>query len=448
MSQKELSRLDLVQSILNKQTTQVEAALLLGITDRQVRRLISRYKAKGPIGLVSRKRGQVSKRKIPQSEIYRIASIIKQQYPDFGATLAHEKLVELHDVKISVETVRKIMHEQGIKQAKSRKNKPAHQSRMRRARFGELIQIDGSPHDWFEGRAASCCLIVFIDDATSACVGMRFYPTETTQAYMEVARWHIEHYGLPASFYSDKHSIFKSTKEHGKDTQFGRAMRELGIQTICAETPQAKGRVERSNQTLQDRLVKEMRLRGISSIEEANTFLENEYIEMYNSKFAKPPKEAQIAHRECSFGADELDLILCKKYTRKATKSLEISFKGKKIQLDRTRHRLKGNQITICESLDDEALTLVHEGEVLIFKIIDNKPKAIEVVNDKTLNQQVDKAVKCNHSNKTYRPASNHPWVIRSKAQTMAKNVKHKPSKQDVRDMIKNHEIKDYSESA
>lgn len=438
MSQKELTRLEVIKKVVEKALTQLEASLLLGITDRQIRRLQTRYLQFGAQGLISQKRGQPSKRKIAKAEVDRIVEIIKDDYSDFGPTLAHEKLTTNHGVTVSVESVRKIMDTHDIRRSKSRKKKAAHQSRPRRSSFGELIQIDGSPHDWFEGRAEKCCLIVFIDDATSACVGMRFYPTETTKAYMEVARWHIKRYGLPISFYSDKHTIFKSPKDDGNDTQFGRAMKELGIQTICAETPQAKGRVERSNQTLQDRLVKEMRLRNINDIETANEFLEQEYIDMYNDQFAKPPKNTEVAHRENFFTDWELELILCEKHHRIVTKSLELSFDNKKIQLDKTKHRLKGQTITICESFQDGAITLLHDQELLTFRIMETRAKAVEVANDKTLNHHVDKAAsaskKCRQKTK---PKSNHPW---RKEVCHQNTVDNKPSKQQVRDAVKEYD--------
>ena len=219
-----------------------------------------------------------------------VARLIRTQYGDFGPTLAAEKLHERHEHRLSAETLRQWMIADGLWQPKSRKRARIHPRRPRRPCRGELVQIDGSPHDWFEGRGPRCTLIVFIDDAAGELMALRFAPAETTWAYMQTLQAYLNQHGRPVALYSDKHSIFRiNHPEHeGELTQFSRALKTLDIAPIHANTPQAKGRVERANQTLQDRLVKEMRLRAISDIDTANTFL-RAFIEHYNQRFAVAP---------------------------------------------------------------------------------------------------------------------------------------------------------------
>ncbi len=219
-----------------------------------------------------------------------VARLIRTQYGDFGPTLAAEKLHERHEHRLSAETLRQWMIADGLWQPKSRKRARIHPRRPRRPCRGELVQIDGSPHDWFEGRGPRCTLIVFIDDAAGELMALRFAPAETTWAYMQTLQAYLNQHGRPVALYSDKHSIFRiNHPEHeGELTQFSRALKTLDIAPIHANTPQAKGRVERANQTLQDRLVKEMRLRAISDIDTANTFLPA-FIEHYNQRFAVAP---------------------------------------------------------------------------------------------------------------------------------------------------------------
>ncbi len=275
MSHKELDRLHIIQESLNRHITQEQAAARIGISIRQVKRLVQRYRNEGPSGLVSRRRGKRPNNSFSTEFRATVISLLKGRYADFGPTLACEKLREIHGLCLSIETLRKWMVEEGIWRERRRKFARIYQRRMRRPSYGELIQIDGSPHDWFEGRGPKCTLIVFIDDATSALMALRFAPAETTRAYMETLRGYLNDHGVPLALYSDRHSIFRvnNPEREGELTQFTRAIKTLGIEPIHANSPQAKGRVERANQTLQDRLVKEMRLQGISDIETANAWL-------------------------------------------------------------------------------------------------------------------------------------------------------------------------------
>ncbi|EGP4635655.1 ISNCY family transposase, partial [Escherichia coli] len=266
MSHKELHRLQIIQE---------QAAARIGISIRQVKRLVQRYRNEGPSGLVSHRRGKRPNNSFSTEFRATVISLLKGRYADFGPTFACEKLREIHGLSLSVETLRKWMIEEGLWRERRRKIARIYQRRMRRPSYGELIQIDGSPHDWFENRGPRCTLIVFIDDATSALMALRFVPAETTRAYMETLRGYLNDHGVPLALYSDRHSIFRvnNPEREGELTQFTRAIKTLGIEPIHANSPQAKGRVERANQTLQDRLVKEMRLQNISDIETANAWL-------------------------------------------------------------------------------------------------------------------------------------------------------------------------------
>ena len=249
----------------------------------------------GAEGLVSGHRGKTSGNARSSSMRQAVLSLVRERYRDFGPTLASEKLLELHGESISREALRRWMIADGLWQSKPRRKARIHPRRPRRPGFGELVQIDGSPHDWFEGRAEPCTLIVFIDDATSRLLALRFVPAETTQAYMETLAEYLDQHGRPVALYSDKHSIFRVNhpQREGELTQFSRALKTLDIQSIHAHTPQAKGRVEKANQTLQDRLVKEMRLQGICDQDTANAFVPT-FIRQYNARFAvispKPPQ--------------------------------------------------------------------------------------------------------------------------------------------------------------
>lgn len=274
MSRGELNRLDVLQQLANRQLKQRQAAELLNLSTRQVIRLVKAFKQEGPAALVSKRRGHPSNNRLAVALRAQVCELLRTRYPDFGPTLAHEKLRAVHGLSLGLESVRQLMIRQGLWQPRRARKAVIHQLRERRTRTGELIQIDGSPHNWFEGRAEKCVLLVMVDDATSRLMQMRFVEAETTFNYFAVVRSYISEHGKPLAFYSDKFSVFRVNIPNALSgtglTQFGRAMKELSIELICAHSPQAKGRVERANQTLQDRLVKELRLRAISSVQEAN----------------------------------------------------------------------------------------------------------------------------------------------------------------------------------
>ena len=277
MSVKELDRVELLGRVIERRLTQRQAAAQLGLSLRQVERLCRALRQQGASGLVSRKRGRPSNRKLPEGLREHVLNLVRNRYSDFGPTLACEKLAEQHGVDVSRETLRLWMIDAGFWVPRVERRRRAYQPRYRRSCLGELVQIDGCEHAWFEDRGPKCTLLVYVDDATSRLMELRFVVSESAFDYFAATRSYLEHHGKPVALYSDKASIFRVVvAEAAKGTgitQFGRALSDLNIDIICANTPQAKGRVERAHLTLQDRLVKELRLRSISTLEAGNTYL-------------------------------------------------------------------------------------------------------------------------------------------------------------------------------
>ena len=273
MSKRELNRLDVLARLDGDKLSVAVAAGLMNITPRQTYRLLGRYRNGGASAIADQRRGRPSNNRLPDTVRDHATALVREFYPDFGPTLAAEKLAERHDLRVSRETLRNWMRQAGIWASRAER-KRIQQPRYRREHIGELVQIDGSEHRWFEDRAAPCTLLVFVDDATSQLMELRFVASESTFAYFEALKAYLHRHGKPVAFYSDKHSIFRVSNEHAASgngmTQFGRALSELNIEILCANTSQAKGRVERAHHTLQDRLVKELRLAGISTIDAAN----------------------------------------------------------------------------------------------------------------------------------------------------------------------------------
>jgi transposase len=405
MSNREITRLEVMQRLKDKRLRQHEASRMLGISVRQVKRLFRAYKARGPSGLVSRRRGKPSNHQLDPNIMQQAIDLICEHYQDFGPTLAHEKLTEKHDLWLSRESVRGIMIAEGWWKPKRAKEPSTHPMRERRACFGELVQIDGSDHDWFEGRAPSCTLLVYIDDATGQLLELWFVPEETFFGYCEASRHYFERYGKPVAFYSDKHGIFRVNQPRPLGTtsgltQFGRAMQELDVQIICANTPQAKGRIERANQTLQDRLVKELRLRRISDVDSANAFLP-EFRTDYNRRFAVVPRSNHNAHRPL-LKSENLDILLTHQKTGTLSKNLTVQSKGViyQIQSNRPDYALRNAQVTVCENAKGE-VTILYKNKTLAYTIYQKSPRQAEVVDTKTLDRQI-KVPKP--------PAPNHPW--------------------------------------
>ncbi len=414
LSHKELDRVTVMKTLSSGSIKQKDAAKQLGLSIRQVKRLLKRFRREGPQGLASHRRGKPSNRRLSEETSTQAIDLIKEHYHDFGPTLAHEKLTEKHSITLSVETLRQWMIAAEVWEPKIRKHPKVFQLRERRSRFGELIQIDGSPHDWFENRDDPCTLIVFIDDATGNLLHLCFVPTETTQAYMEALRNYLQRYGRPVSFYSDKHSIFrvnaKETATGNTLTQFGRVLNTLDIEAIHAHTPQAKGRVERANQTLQDRLVKEMRINNINDKETANTFL-NDFREDYNRRFAVIPKNQEDAHRQVLHSEQEFDLIFARHNTRTLSKNLTLQYQNTiyQIKTKNRNRRLRFAKVTVCEDFNG-TVTLLYQGKALEFSTYEKAKKPTPLENEKTINQRVDKAIELQTKHPKRKPAPDHPW--------------------------------------
>jgi transposase len=403
MSVEERDRSHLVRAYLEHRLCQREASERLGIGVRQFKRLVRAWKQEGDAGLVSRQRGRPSNRRLTAGRRADIAALLKGKYAGFGATLASEKLLELDGIVVSVETVRQMQIALGEWKPKSRRVRRVFQLRERRARYGELVQIDGSPHDWFEGRGPRCTLIVFIDDATGRLVGLRFVQAESTRAYLETLRAHVLAHGRPVAFYSDRHGIFRvnakeATTGDGK-TEFGRVAERLGIAVIHARTPQAKGRVERANQTLQDRLVKEMRLRNISSMEAANGF-SPVFIASFNQRFAGPPRDEASAFRPWTDTPKALDAALARREERVLSKALTFSSAGTKycVNAGGPGTALRGAKVTLHHFIGG-GMAVHYKDRVLPVTAYGTYPVPDPVEDEKTLDARLDAIIAAQRDN-------------------------------------------------
>jgi transposase len=397
MSAKERDRAHVVRQVVDRRLRQGRAAELLGVGVRQIKRLVALYRRRGDRGLVSGRRGKRSNNRLAADVVARIEAALRDRYGDFGATLAAEKLAAHEGIAVSAETVRQIQIRLGLWQPRRRRRKRVFQIRERRARFGELIQVDGSHHDWLEGRGLRCALIVFIDDATSRLTGLLFGEAETTRGYLELLRSHILAHGVPLALYSDRHGIFRVNAKEVESgdglTELGRVVGRLGIEQICATTPQAKGRVERANQTLQDRLVKEMRLAGISDMAAAQAFLPG-FMARYNAQFAVAPRAGEDAHRPWSEDLAALDAALARHDERTLSKALTFSAGGA-VHCIRTRDAgiaLRGARVTVRHYLDGR-MDVVFKDRLLPYTTVRKLPRAAAVEDDKTLDARVDAIV-------------------------------------------------------
>jgi hypothetical protein len=312
MSKQEFSRLDVLLRVQSGRLRVSDACVLIGLQRRQVFRLLRGLKQDGATSLLSKRRGRPSNHRLPDEVRTLALSIVRERYSDFGPSLAAEKLAEHHGCSVSRETLRGWMIADGLWQDRRHRLPSPHQPRRRRDCLGELVQIDGSEHGWFEDRGPPCTLLAFVDDATSRLMQLRFVTSESAFDYFRATRGYLKEHGKPVAFYSDKHGIFRVNRKEaaGGDgvTQFGRALLALNIDIICANSPQAKGRIERAFGTLQDRMVKELRLAGISSIAAANAWLPG-FITAYNTRFGRDPANAKDLHRPLT-QADDLDEIL------------------------------------------------------------------------------------------------------------------------------------------
>lgn len=362
LTMRDLDRLKVLQEALEGRLTQRQAAEQLDLSDRQVRRLCRRLEKRGPKGIIHGLRGRDSNRQLATGLLERALKLVKEHYSDFGPTFACEKLAERDGIALAVNTLRKGMIHEGL--WRPRRHKPFHRAwRPRKACVGEMIQVDGSDHDWFEGRGPRCWLIAFVDDATSRLMWAEFADSEDTLTLMRLAGVYLRRHGRPLSFYVDKDSIYKTSRQADADedlreelpmTQFTRAMSELEINVICANSPQAKGRVERGFKTHQNRLVKEMRLAGISSKQAANDFLRQKYFAAHNKRFAVAPASHVDAHRRL-YPDQKLDRILSLRVERTVLGDFTVRWKKRFFQLlEQQPTRVKpGDKIQVEVRLDD-----------------------------------------------------------------------------------------------
>jgi len=402
ISQRELKRLHIIHKVLDEELSQVEASEILLLSNRQIRRIVSKIRQEGDKGIRHGLRGKASGRRLSKKVKDKVIRLYKEKYKGFGPTLATEKLLELDDIKISKETLRNWLIESGDWE-RVRKVREHRQWRERKHYFGEMVQMDGSRHDWFEGRASECVLMGYIDDATGEAYG-RFYEYEGTIPAMNSFKRYTEKYGIPSSVYVDRHSTYKLT---GKPTiedelankmpksQFERALEELGVRVIHAYSPQAKGRIERLFNTFQDRVVKEMRLKGIASIEEGNKFLEG-YLPIYNKRFTVKALQEANLHREIPAGLN-LDKVLCIKTERVLRNDFTIAHDGKLYQVAEHVHAKK----VMVEERVDGSLHITYDNRILKYKEITSRP-----VREKAVETKVFKAKK----KKVYTPPKDHPW--------------------------------------
>lgn len=397
MSSKEINQINVFERLNKREIKQKEAGMILNLSNRQIRKKLKDFRHLGPKSLIHSLRGRSSNNQFDPVVKAKAVSLIENKYPDFGPTFASEKLEENHSIIINHETLRLIMISAGLWQAKQKK--PTHREwRERKECFGELIQLDGSDHDWFEGRAPRCTLLAFIDDATSNINHLEF-AGETTFGAMGATKHYIQKHGIPHELYVDRGKVFKvnlGNEDGDRITQYRRAIEEFGSKLIYARSPQAKGRVERLFGTLQDRLVKELRLRNIFSIEEANEFIEKEYLPKHNAKFAVEPKSTTNLHKEAK-GYD-LDEILCLKEMRVLNSDFTIRHKNIWYQLEKKQKTLvfPKNGITVKTHLDGR-VTLAKERTVLYFHEI-----------AKPIRLAPQTIVKVEHV--AWKPPVNHPW--------------------------------------
>jgi len=400
MSRREVKRLHLIHQALEEKITQVEAAGLIGLSDRQIRRLIKRIRVEGDDGICHRLRGKASNRRIPRKVKERALKLFEEEYHDFNLVHASEKLFEVHGIHLSDETLRLWLNAAAIPYQK-RKVKKHRERRERRVHFGELVQIDGSHHDWFEGRGPVCVFMGYIDDATNTVYG-RFYDYEGTMPAMDSMKRYIKRYGIPKSVYLDKHTTYKSWAEPTIEEQladqkpmshFEKSLAELVIEVIHANSPQAKGRVERLFKTLQDRLVREMRLLGIKNVDEANEFLKT-YLPKYNRKFKKRAASEADLHRPAPHNR-ELDRMLCIKEERTVKNDFTIAHNGKLYQIEQAT---RAEKVTVEERLDG-TLHISYKGQDLRYREI-TKMSARETPAAPLLIQE----------KKPWVPSTDHPW--------------------------------------
>ncbi|MCZ7500833.1 ISNCY family transposase [Agrobacterium sp. ST15.13.015] len=425
MSARDLQRIEVLSKVVDGRMSIVAAAHVLAISTRHVQRLVDRIEHTGAGSIRHKAIGRPSNNKIASGVRDYVLMLVRERYLDFGPTFAAEKLQEEHGVTVSRETLRKWMQDAGIWLSRKQR-RTFHQPRLRREAYGELVQIDGSEHRWFEDRGPACSLLVFVDDATGKLMQLRFVRSESAFTYFEALALYLKEHGAPIAFYSDKHSVFRVAKKDPKGgqgmTQFGRALSELHIEILCANSSQAKGRVERMNRTLQDRLVKELRLAKISGMEAGNAFLPT-FISQYNDRFAVAPARSDNLHQPVNMTASRLKDVLCKREERYVGAQLTFSYERKRIILednDVTRG-LVGKYVETYAYADGR-LDIRWKGHSLLYRTFDKDQSVTHaaVVENKRLGdvlayikEQQDKhhvrKPKTNSTKNNYKPTGRKP---------------------------------------
>jgi len=408
MSLTEIKKYDIIKKVIGKELNGSEAAEMLGLTVRHVRRLKRKVDKNGIKGLIHGNRGKPSNRRMPDNEKSKIADLIREHYSDFGPLLATEKLAERHKINRDKSTVRSIMIKEGIWTPKAKKKETHREWRQRKACKGEMIQYDGSYDHWFEDRGGEVCLLASIDDADSN-VRARFDEHEGVEPTFNFWRGYIEHYGKPNSIYVDKFSTYSMNHKLAKEnpdtlTQFERAMKELNIGIIHAHSPQAKGRVEKLFKTLQDRLTKELRLNGISTIKEANEFLEKVFLPKFNAKFMVEPRSKADLHKKLNEQEkNKLDPIFSRQYRRVVGNDFTVSHKKNCYQLEKIQPTTIYKQdIVIVEEQIGQAIRFRLRGKYLNYKLLPEKPKKINSSKN-NLQWVIPRST-------AHIPPANHPW--------------------------------------
>lgn len=400
MSLREVKRLKVVQEAIDRHITQKAAASIMGLSERQIRRLVRAVREEGDTGIIHKSRGRPSNRIVPERIKEKALRLYKKKYPDFGPLLASEKLLEMDGISISDETLRRWLIEAGV--YKQRRKRSSHrQWRQRKECYGEMLQMDGSHHDWLEGRGPELVLMGYIDDATNTTFA-RFYDYEGTSPAMDSFKRYIKKYGLPQSVYLDRHTTYKSTRKLTPEeelkgitepmSQFERALKELAVEVIHAYSPQAKGRIERLFGVLQDRLIKEMRLRGIKSKDEANAFL-GEYLPKYNERFRVYPANKSDVHVKLPEYFN-LDKYLCIKTERTVKNDNTIAHNGRLYQI---QDNPKTKKVIVQERIDG-SMHIKSNAEGLKYREITERPVRATAVQ------------KIPRPRSPYIPPKDHPW--------------------------------------
>jgi hypothetical protein len=384
MSLRQLNKLDIIRRVERREIAQVAAAKLLDVTDRTIREYLQRLSSEGPAFLQHGLKGRPSNNALPRKETNRIERLLKTRYPDFGPTFAAEKLLELHGIDRDPKTVRAVQIRLGLWKSRSARTAAEHRFfRERRGAFGEMVQFDGSYHDWFEGRGGihEACLLLAIDDATGCVTHAQFAPHEGVLPVMGFWLEYARIQGIPKAVYLDRFSTYSMNMKLAKEnpdtlTQFERAAKEVGIEVIHAMSPQAKGRVERAFETWQDRLPKELRLQGISTVEEANRFLTRVFIPSFNKKFGREARHPGNLHRKPTHRelTDILPYIFCRQEKRTIQNDFTVPYKTRWFQLLPTaRLALRPKELVQVHEFPDGEVHLLVRGKEANFHALANR---------------------------------------------------------------------------